>query len=225
MEDEEFRLPTRDEPIVFVKSRSMLTKDHLPALALHFDKECGWFYHSEYNEGANSSWWHATYTYFRGVSPPKCLDHLLPMISLDPDCGDKRDDPKERNHRESVRNMFACRRYNVIACRSVGQAQGMYPSIQYLNLNKERLESLIHYDGIRQLNISNEDDENPGLSHFFVVNFPFYLEDIMEIMKAPDVICNIIHDYQNIDTVTCYVDEINIRRGDKVLKALSNASM
>lgn len=191
--------PELDEPIVFVKSRhGVRSIDH--TLPLHKDVYCGWHYHSSHNENANTSWWNATYKKTIFASPPVNLDHLIPTASAYQITGwlKGRDDAVELMHRARVRDAFARRTYNVIACRSVGQVKDRYPSMEYMKFPDDSYLAGYSMHDLRS-------GKPPDLCHFFVVHFPFYLDDIVESLPyLPPVLCSVVHDYQNIDTLTCY---------------------
>jgi hypothetical protein len=209
--------------------KSQETKVFKTELIRNFDTDCGWFVHSEYDEGISNSYWNATYfpSFFRGGRIPTCLEEFLPVISS------RR---SKVTHQIDVRDNFINRCFNVIVCRTLGQSQGIYPGIEYLQLSQSNIDFLISCDGIGRI-ISDKtkcevsagpnlyiDGKNTILwsSHFFVVYFPLYLKEVQEYLplSMPKVLSELIHEYQNCDYLVGYADLNNEWGGKNIFSAL-----
>lgn len=81
---------------------------------------------------------------------------------------------------------------------------------EYMNIDKKRLEKLIHNKDVFE--VTDGQNSHMFSHHFIVVTFPLYLEDIAEGLNdnLPHVLDMIIHDYQNIEILKYYADKKQI---------------
>lgn len=164
-------------------------------------------YHTTYNSSYSTDWWDAYCTGEKIKKTPQTIDEIISTA-----CSFNRaspDDSVEVKHRKDVRSAFERQVYNIILCQS-GCCLGAMPRMKFLSRPAEEMNKAVqHYEPVNYY-------PNPCW-HFFYIVYPKQRQDLEDIfvdisaanvaaepMFADRKIQEIIFDYYNGETVTCF---------------------